>query len=230
MREPENNPATDAAFVNITGVANIGGNPLSVTSSVEASAQVVDNVSYTRGLHFVKAGVDYQTTTFDNVAGLTRQFVFQGLPAAAGGAAPSRRSTSICSPVGRASIRRPGGPYNYSQLQQSFGERETAKRFGFVNAFAQDEIRVSPRVTLNAGLRDEFIVWPELDAQAPVRAVAQRSGRRAATSRRGLASRGCRPATPGRSFAAATVSTTTRRASASRSTPRSRTDAGCSTS
>jgi len=60
-----------------------------------------------------------------------------------------------------------GRPYNYSQLQQSFGERETAKRFGFANVFVQDEIRVSPRLTVNAGLRYEFIVWPELDAQAP---------------------------------------------------------------
>ena len=64
-----NDPAPDAALINVTGVANFGGDPLSVTSSVEASTQVVDNVSYTRGLHFIKAGIDYQTTTFDNVAG-----------------------------------------------------------------------------------------------------------------------------------------------------------------
>src|SRR5262245_4370904 len=84
LREPEGNPQPNDAFVDIAGVANIGNNPLNVTSSVEASAQVVDNISYTRGVHFVKAGADYQTTTFDNMAGLNRQFVFQGLPAVAG--------------------------------------------------------------------------------------------------------------------------------------------------
>jgi len=166
LREPENNPAANAAFININGVANIGGNPLSVTSSVEASTQVVDNVSYTRGLHFIKAGVDYQTTTFDNVAGLTRQFVFQGLPAAGSRGAVSALDQYLLAQSGSIDPST-GRPYNYSQLQQSFGERETAKRFGFVNVFAQDEIRVSPKLTLNVGLRYEYIVWPELDAQAP---------------------------------------------------------------
>jgi hypothetical protein len=166
LREPENNPAPDAAFINVTGVANFGGNPLSVTSSVEASTQVVDNVSYTRGLHFIKAGIDYQTTTFDNVAGLTRQFVFQGLAPAPGRGAVSALDQYLSAAAGRIDPAT-GRPYNYSQLQQSFGERETAKRFGFANVFAQDEIRLSPRLTVNAGLRYEFIVWPELDPLAP---------------------------------------------------------------
>jgi hypothetical protein len=167
LREPENNPAPDAAFVNITSVANFGGNPLSVTSSIEASTQIVDNVSYTRGLHFIKAGVDYQATTFDNTAGLTRQFVFQGLPAVAGvRGAVSALDQYLNAAAGRIDPST-GRPYNYSQLQQSFGERETAKRFGFVNLFVQDEIRLSPKVTMNAGLRYEYIVWPELDALAP---------------------------------------------------------------
>src|SRR5262249_46344320 len=151
------------AFVDIAGVANIGNNPLNVTSSVEASAQVVDNISYTRGVHFVKAGADYQTTTFDNMAGLNRQFVFQGLPAVAGrrGAVSAldqylrARADTIDPSTGRS--------YNYSQLRQTFGERETAKRFHFFNVFIQDEVRITPKLTLNAGLRYERIVWPELD-------------------------------------------------------------------
>ena len=135
LREPENNPSASAAFSNINGVANIGGNPLSVTSSVEASTQVVDNISYTRGLHFIKTGIDYQTTTFDNVAGLTRQFVFQGLPAVVGSrGAVSALDQYLFAAAGRIDPST-GRPYNYSQLQQSFGERETAKRFGFVNVF-----------------------------------------------------------------------------------------------
>jgi hypothetical protein len=167
LREPENNPAPNAAFIDISGVANIGGNPLSTTSSVEASAQVVDNLSYSRGIHYVKSGIDYQTTSFDNMTALTRQFLFQGLPAVAGvrGAVSPLDQYSLAQ-LGRIDPST-GRPYNYSQLRQSFGERETTKRFHFFNAFVQDEIRVSPKVTLNVGVRYEYIAWPELDPQAP---------------------------------------------------------------
>ena len=167
LREPENNPAANAAFVDITGVANFGGNPLSVTSSVESSAQVVDNVSYTHGIHFIKSGFDYQTTSFDNMAALTRQFVFQGLAAVNGArGAVSALDQYLLTRAGQIDPAT-GKPYNYTQLRQSFGERETARRFHFLNAFVEDEMRLSSNVTLNAGLRYEYIVWPVLDAEAP---------------------------------------------------------------
>lgn len=167
LREPENNPAQNASFIDIAGVANFGGNPLSVTSSLESSGQIVDNVSYSRGIHFVKAGLDYQSTSFDNQAALTRQFVFQGLTAVPGvRGAVSALDQYLLTRDGRidpATAR----PYNYTQLRQSFGERETARRFHFLSAFVQDEVRLSSSVTLNAGLRYEYIVWPVLDADAP---------------------------------------------------------------
>jgi hypothetical protein len=167
LREPENNPAADAAFIDIAGVANFGGNPLSVTSSLESSAQVVDNVSYTRGIHFIKSGFDYQTTSFDNQAAITRQFTFQGLAAVAGArGAVSALDQYLFARAGQIDPAT-GRPYNYTQLRQSFGERETARRFHFLNAFVQDEMRLSPSVTVNLGLRYEYIVWPALDPEAP---------------------------------------------------------------
>ena len=84
LREPYGESTPNGANVNITSVANFGVNPLSGSASVEASFQVIDNLTWTRGRHSLKTGVDYQTTGFDVTSALARAFTFSGLAAAGG--------------------------------------------------------------------------------------------------------------------------------------------------
>ncbi len=160
-----NGPA-NGAYVDVTGVANFGVNPLAGAGSVETSTQFIDNLTWTRGKHTMKAGMDIQTTDYQVVSALTRSFSFGGLAAAAGRPAVTpldqylrTLSGDIDPATGRA--------YTYTQLNQQLGDPTLKQKYTFLNFFVQDEFRVRPNLTLNFGVRYELILIPELDAQAP---------------------------------------------------------------
>lgn len=166
LREPYGTASADGAHVNISGVANFGVNPLAGNSAVEASLQVVDNLTWTRGAHTVKTGIDYQTTGYDATSALGRVFVFSGLPAASARGAVSPLDQYLFT-LAQEIDPSTGRPYSYTQLQQDLGDPTLALRFHFLNLFAQDEWRLHPNVTLSAGVRYEMIAFPTLDADAP---------------------------------------------------------------
>ena len=114
--------APNGANINITGVANFGVNPLAGSTSVEASLQVIDNLTWTRGRHSLKTGIDYQTTGFDVTSALARDVHVLG---PGGGERPRRRDAARSVPEHRRrhrSIRRPAAPFTYTQLQQELGD------------------------------------------------------------------------------------------------------------
>src|SRR5262249_59329223 len=74
----------NGAQIDITGVANFGVNPLAGSDGVETSNQIIDSLSWTRGKHTMKTGVDYQMTAIRSRSALTRLYTFGGLAAAAG--------------------------------------------------------------------------------------------------------------------------------------------------
>src|SRR5215475_11186592 len=76
---PIGNPAANAAYITITGVANIGQNPLAATSTTEQSTQILDNLTWTHGRNTIKVGVDYQHTQFNIFKAENRIFTFGGL-------------------------------------------------------------------------------------------------------------------------------------------------------
>jgi hypothetical protein len=156
----------NGAQINITGVANFGVNPLAGSGSVETSTQVIDNLTWTLGKHTLKTGVDFQTTGFQITSALTRLFTFGGLSAAAGRPAVSPLDQYLRASAGTVDAAT-GRPYTYTQLSQDLGENSIPLRYHFVNFFLQDEFRLSPRLTLNFGLRYEAVLNPVLDDQAP---------------------------------------------------------------
>jgi hypothetical protein len=153
--------------VNIAGVANFGVNPFAGSTAVENSTQFIDNLTWTRGSHTIKTGVDFQTTGYSLLASLNQQFAFQGLPAVAGVRPAVSALDQYLRTVSGAIDPATNRPYTYSQLQQEFGERDVDLRFNFINFFAQDEYRVSRRLSLNFGMRYEAVLFPELDPRAP---------------------------------------------------------------
>jgi hypothetical protein len=163
---PVGNPAADAAYVNISSVANIGQNPLAATSTTEQSDQVLDNLTWTHGRNTVKVGVDFQHTGFNIFKAENRTFTFGGLPAANGFPAVSQLNQYLYTVQG---VTNPatGLPYTYTQFAWDGGNPKLDIGFNFINAFAQDEFRLSPRLTLSAGVRYEAILFPALDPNAP---------------------------------------------------------------
>jgi len=167
LRVQQGNPTPQSAFINITGVANIGNNLGNNNTSVETSTQLVDNLTWTRGRHTFKTGADFQITSFQQQRPINRTFVFGGLPAAGGRPAISPLQQYL-NTVNGITDPATGRPYTYTQLQQDIGDPTVDKRFQFLNLFAQDEYRISPRLTLNLGVRYELILYPELDPEAPL--------------------------------------------------------------
>ncbi len=167
LRVQHGDPSPQDAFINITGVANIGNNLGNNNTSVETSTQLVDNLTWTRGRHTVKGGMDYQTTAFQQQRPLNRTFVFGGLPAAGGRPAVTPLQQYL-NTLNRITDPATGRPFTYTQLQQDIGDPTVDKRFHFLNFFLQDEYRLSPRLTLNLGVRYELILYPELDPEAPL--------------------------------------------------------------
>lgn len=163
---PIGNPTANAAYINITGVANIGQNPLAATSTTEQSTQILDNLTWTHGRNTVKVGVDYQHTEFNIFKSENRTFTFGGLTAANGFPAVSALNQYLYTLQGLTNPLT-GLPYTYTQVAWDGGNPNLNIGFNFINAFAQDEFRLSPRVTLNAGVRYEAILFPKLDPNAP---------------------------------------------------------------
>ncbi len=166
LREPYGESTPNGANVNITSVANFGVNPLSGSASVEASFQVIDNLTWTRGRHSLKTGIDYQTTGFDVTSALARAFTFSGL-AASGGRPAVTPLNQYLNAVNGVVDPATGRSFTYTQLQQELGDPTVALRFHYLNLFTQDEIRVRPDLTISAGVRYELTLFPVLDPSAP---------------------------------------------------------------
>lgn len=160
FREPQTPASADEYYVNITGVANFGNSPTSGSLNVETSTQFVDNLTWTKGRHTLKGGVDFQTTGFDLNSSLNRTYTFGGLS----GVSPlDQYLFTVQGKINPAT----GRPFTYTQLSQDLGDPTLTTRFNFFNTFLQDEFRVSPKLTITAGLRYELILFPSLDSSSP---------------------------------------------------------------
>jgi hypothetical protein len=150
-------------------VANIGVNPTSGSAQIEQSTQFIDNLTWTVGHHTIKTGIDFQHTAFNLVNSLDRRFLFQGLSASNGRAAVTPLNQYL-NTVAKLTDPATGRPFTYSQFVIQGGTPALDTSFDFVNLFVQDEYRVSPRLTLNFGLRYELLLFPTLDKDAPFEA------------------------------------------------------------
>lgn len=165
-RQPVGQSGPDGALVNIQGVANIGVNPFGGSTGIETASTLSQNLTYSRGRHTMKSGLEYQTVNLDVTNSLDRVFAFNGLAASAARPAVSPLNQylrTLTQEIDPATNR----PYTYTQLTQQVGDPALALRFHFLSWFAQDEFRVSPRLMLNFGLRHEMLFFPTMDNQAP---------------------------------------------------------------
>jgi hypothetical protein len=197
------NPYTDAQFgiqpiqpsvpyldqITVTGlftVGTAGGIP-----SIQAATnwELGDDLSWTHGKHTIRFGGEMERDAWNTVPGSlsvgslsfkTFQDFLLGLPgcapglsatvcaaSAAAGQTNGAATSNISSSGGSQSLTPPGGLFHY--YRDPFG-----------NAYFQDDIKLTPRFTLNVGLRWEYDslfydkeglntnVWPSLVSTVPI--------------------------------------------------------------
>jgi hypothetical protein len=129
LKAPPTDPIGPA--VNIAGVAVFGTLSGSPTRRLNKMYQVVDNLSHQAGAHALRAGVDflYNDDTITYPRSIRGSYTFSSL---------ANFLTDV---------------YNNSGFTQTFGATVVSQTNPNVGLYAQDEWKVSPRLTLNAGLR-----------------------------------------------------------------------------
>jgi hypothetical protein len=129
LQAPPTDPVGPA--VSIAGVASFGTLSVSPTRRQNSLYEVVDNLSHQAGAHALRAGVDVlyndDTITF---------------PRSSRGAYTFGSLASFLS-----------GAYNNAGFTQSFGATAVSQTNPNVGFYGQDEWRVAPSLTVNAGLR-----------------------------------------------------------------------------
>jgi hypothetical protein len=126
-------PATDqiGPAVSIAGVASFGTSSSSPTRRVNKLYQVVNNLSHQAGPHAVRAGVDFIYN--DDLITFPR----------------ARRGSYTFSSLKNFLA----GVYNNGGFTQTFGASEVSQTNPNLGLYLQDEWKLTPRITLNLGLR-----------------------------------------------------------------------------
>lgn len=139
--------ATAAAgpAVTVSGIAQFGGPRIGDTNSVgfdfnQAIWQVIDNVSWIRGAHGFKAGVDAQLVVDDRVRGERFEYVFPTID--------SYLAARAAAPLG------------YTTFRQDFGNLEASYDSAFYGLFVQDDWQVRDRIKVLYGLRYDLFDLP----------------------------------------------------------------------
>jgi hypothetical protein len=137
--------------VNISGVANFGTAGSSPTGRDIDLYEFVNNVSLQRGSHSIKAGVDFLYNDINIVfPGLLQgQYTFSSLPNFLAG--------------------------RYVNFQQAFGPAAQAQTNPNIGLYLQDEWRVTPSFTINAGVRYDLQFLPR-PIQTDTNNIAPRVG------------------------------------------------------
>jgi hypothetical protein len=155
-----------SVLINITSVANIGFSPLTTTTTTERSTSVLDNLTWTRGRNTFKFGGEFDHELFANLSATAPTFTFSGLAAVNSHPAVSALNQYLDTVAGTINPAT-GLPYTYTNLTAYSGDPHVRIAFNFVNGFAQDEIRLTQNLIVNAGARYEVILFPTFDPLAP---------------------------------------------------------------
>ncbi len=145
--------AADGAAITVTGVANFGGPRIGDTNAVgfdfnQGIWQVIENLTWIRGKHSFKAGIDAQFIADDRVRGERFFYTFPTNDAYLG-------------------ARSGATPFSYTSLQQDFGDLTAAYDSAFYGFFVQDDWQLNSRMKLLYGLRYDLFDVPSARTFAP---------------------------------------------------------------
>ena len=145
--------AADGPAITVTGVANFGGPRIGDTTSAgfdfnQGIWQVIDNLTWIRGRHGFKAGIDAQFIADDRVRGERFFYTF---------------------PTNDTYLSARGGstPLSYTSLQQDFGDLTAAYDSAFYGFFVQDDWQLNSRMKLLYGIRYDLFDVPSARTFGP---------------------------------------------------------------
>ena len=138
--------AVEGPAITVTGIAQFGGPRIGDTNSAgfdfrQGIWQVIDNVSWIRGGHSFKAGIDAQWVGDDRVKGERFEYVFPTIDA------------YLAAQAGTA-------PLGYTTFRQDFGDLTASYSSGFYGFFVQDDWQVTPDIKVLYGLRYDVFDVP----------------------------------------------------------------------
>ena len=138
--------AVDGPAITVTGIANFGGPRIGDGNSVgfdfnQGIWQVIDNLTWLRGRHGFKVGIDAQFVADDRERGERFLYTFP-------------TDTSYLA------ARDGANRFGYQSLQQDFGDLTASYTSAFYGFFAQDDWQINPRMKLLFGLRYDLFDVP----------------------------------------------------------------------
>lgn len=138
--------SVDGPAVTVSSVAAFGGARLGDGNSVgfdfnQGITQVIDNLSWLRGKHGLKAGIDAQWIADKRVRG--EQFIY-----------------TFPNTASYLSAKTGQSPLGYTSLQQLFGNASAQYDSGFYGLFAQDDWQVTPQLKVLYGIRYDVFDVP----------------------------------------------------------------------
>ena len=142
-------PAYAPPNVLITGYSSIGGAAFYPEGSTDLTTQIVDQVSWVKGRHSLKFGTDLRFYRWNDLGYATQngQYQFNGQYTG------NSLADLLLGLPSYGYVDQKGSNYSYSY-------NTTNNEYSF---YAQDDIRVTPSLTVNAGLRYEYVQWPKED-------------------------------------------------------------------
>ena len=133
--------------VNIEGFGSPGGAAFIPNGAVDSNKQFVEQLMYTSGRHSIKAGGDIRLLVYNDLGYATQNGYYNF-------------SNSMYTKNAVAD-------FLLGLPQQAFANQSGGKGFSFdttngeYSFYVQDDIKVSRSLTVNAGLRYEYVQWPE---------------------------------------------------------------------
>lgn len=138
-------PVYGALSVSVNGVAIGSGNYIPRIQPSESRFEYADNLSWTRQRHSFKFGI-----SFLNTEDYTNQLLSGNGSYSFGSANAFALDYSGNTAGGK----------DYTSFQQAFGRRDVDAVMKELDFYAQDEYRITPKLTLYAGLRYEYTFLP----------------------------------------------------------------------
>ena len=152
-----NNPLVQSAAagpgpsVTIPGVASFNGVRYSPNTPVflESYEQIVDNVSWIRGRHDLKIGLDAQLIHDERGADTTALYTFPDI-------------------ASYQAAKNGSNPFGYTRFEQNVGDGSLAYDQSYWSFFAQDDLWIAPQLKLLFGVRYDLFNVPAGDPAAPL--------------------------------------------------------------
>jgi hypothetical protein len=138
--------SVDGPAITVSGKALFGGARLGDGNSVgfdfnQGITQVIDNLTWIRGTHALKTGIDAQWIADTRVRGDLFLYNFASI-------------------ADYLAAKSGSNPYAYSNFQQQLGDLSASYDSAFYGIFVQDDWQIAPRVKLLYGLRYDLFKVP----------------------------------------------------------------------